>query len=190
MPLRHLAAHRNPNRTKTPEEITMSKLSTVALIAVLALGFVATGTAAQADQVLRSGPPPTSPGTGDGDNGGICVAACYTLPPRHVAPPATVNVLAACTEKLTQLRRVTVGDVRRIGSDDVVHLVPLCDSVGKSLTAVETQYLDRGNVMGLLPTIGANPVLMSELDDRGYAANDVLGIALGPNAAILYVHRQ
>ena len=96
----------------------------------------------------------------------------------------------ACGDKLGQLRRVTSRQVGRIDETDIVHLVPLCDTVGHTLTETETQYLARGNISGLLTTIGNNPVLMAELTDGGYKANDVLGIALGPNAAILYVHKQ
>ena len=70
-----------------------------------------------------------------------------------------------------------------------MHLVPLCDTVNHSLTE-EERPSPRGNVQGLLPVIAQNDTLMSELDNAGYDANDVLGVAFGPDAAILYVSHR
>jgi hypothetical protein len=97
--------------------------------------------------------------------------------------------IKACGEKLGNLRRVTVAQVRRIGDSDKVHLVPICDTVHRSLTQVETTYLARGNVQGLILPISQNDTLMAALDDGGYRANNVLGIARGQDMVILYVSR-
>ena len=162
----------------------MRLASKIALIAGLSFGFTSS-TAAFAD-----GPPVfvysvvvgTNPGNPGNNN---CTALC----PPPVSLASEVNY-HACGDKLGQLRRVTGRQVGRIDETDTVHLVPLCDSVGHTLTETQTQYLARGNVSGLLAVIGNNPVLMAELTDGGYKANDVLGIALGPSAAILYIHKQ
>jgi hypothetical protein len=154
----------------------MSRLSRLALVAVLSVGLLSS--AASAQSTRPKAPPP---------NGGptVCVAAC--------PPPVSVgddHRFEACGDKLAQLRRVTVGQVGRIDPRDVVHLVPLCDTVNHTLTRQQLTYLARGNVQGLVPTIGRNPTLMRALGRRGYAANDVIGIALGPRAAILYVSHR
>ena len=158
--------------------------SKIALVAALTFGVFSTAAFADGPPVwvLVATVGGNNPGTPGNNN---CTALC--------SPPATtaseVNY-HACGDKLGQLRRITSRQVGRIDETDVVHLVPLCDSVGHTLTETETQYLARGNVGGLLTTIDRNPVLMAELTDGGYKANDVLGIALGPNAAVLYVHKQ
>jgi len=100
---------------------------------------------------------------------------------------ANDTAIRACGDQLQHLRRVTVGQVRRVDEQDVVHLVPLCDTVNHTLTENQMRYLARGNVQGLIPSIDHNDTLMAELEDHGYEANDVIGIALAPDAAVLYV---
>ena len=48
----------------------------------------------------------------------------------------------------------------------------------------------RGNVSGLLVPIGKNAQLMAALTASKHVPNDVLGINIGKNAVILYVHKQ
>lgn len=95
-----------------------------------------------------------------------------------------------CGDQLGSLRRVTVGQIRRIHDGETVQLVPLCDTVNRTLTEQRQTYLARGNVQGLIPVIDSNDTLMSQLEDNGYEANDVIGIALARNTAILYVSRH
>ena len=158
--------------------------SKVALIVALSVGLLSTSVFADPPvRVLSVTVPSTVPGgMPTPGNPNTCTAICG-------APDAQVSD-THCTDQLKQLRRVTASQVSRIDEQDVVHLVPLCDTVGHSLTDTDKQYLARGNVGGLIPVIGRNPVLMAELDHRGYAANDVLGIALGVDAAILYVQHR
>jgi hypothetical protein len=140
-------------------------------------------TAAMAATTAPRGNVPPPPKNG---NPTFCIAACL--------PPADTNSAAQnyhlCADKLANLRRVTVGDVRRVQVGEPVHLVPLCDVVNHTLTEQQQRYLARGNVQGLIPVIARNPALMAELSDRGYDANDVIGIALAPSAAVLYVSRR
>jgi len=189
----------------------MKNLTRFAFIAALSLGMLAT--AADAARTFPKPPPGTTP-----DNvSDLCVTLCIEVPPppppdcgphrviilqRELGtittnpPPPTVcggkgtAALQDCGDKLGNLRRVTVGQVRRIDENDKVHLVPLCDTVNRSLTEQQRNYLARGNVQGLILTISHNDTLMAELENNGYEANDVIGIALAPNAAILYVSRR
>ena len=155
----------------------MRSNSTVALIVALSVGLLSTAAFAASTQ------PRTNGSTVPGGNPNTCTVLC------PIPGDAEVSV-RDCSDKLKDLRRITASQVRRIDDQDVVHLVPLCDTIGHSLTEGEREYLARGNVSGLIPVIGSNPVLLAELDDRGYAPDDVIGIALGVDAAILYVHHR
>jgi len=192
----------------------MNKLARLAFFAALSLGVLST--AANAAFI----PPKPALVVNNGDNvSTLCVTLCIEVPPllqdcggkpvrtlhplaRELGtittdppPPSTTcgkgtAALQDCGDKLGNLRRVTVGQVRRIDENDQVHLVPLCDTVNRSLTQQQLNYLARGNVQGLIPTINDNDTLMAELEDHGYEANDVIGIALAPDAAVLYVSRH
>ena len=153
----------------------MSKLPVFAFAAVMSLGLLTFG--AYAQRVTLG---PSAPG-----HPTLCTALC----PPPTATPGDVNY-KVCGDKLSQLPKITSREVRGIGSSDTVHLVPLCDVVNHSLTAEQTAFLSRGNAAGLLTAIGANRTLDTRLVASGYRANDVLGILLGPNAAVLYVHKQ
>lgn len=152
----------------------MRTLPTIAALAALTLGLLL-ATGANAQRVPKGGEPGPD----------LCTAACIALP----TPPKT-DLFAACSDKLADLPRVTQRQVRGIGPTHVVHLVPLCDIRNHTLTREETTYLSRGNVSGLIPAIAQNRVLMAALGGRGYDANDVIGVALGPDAAILYVSHR
>ncbi len=159
--------------------------SKLALIVALSVGLMSTAVFADPPvRVLSATVPSTVPGGNPTpSNPNTCTVLC---PQPGLSEVSNQD----CSDKLKQLRRVTASQVRRIDEQDVVHLVPLCDTVGHSLADTQTQYLARGNVSGLIPAIGTNPVLMAKLDTRGYAPNDVIGIALGVDAAILYVHHR
>ena len=183
----------------------MGKLSGLALVSALSLTLICTGAQAATSRVAPGGGSPQPPGGNNGPE--ICVSACNTeelvVHPgcrpagpviirsnvQRLACPGDVSSYRACGDQLAQLRRVTVGQVQRIG-DETVHLVPLCDTVHHTLTEEQTRYLARGNVQGLIPAIGHNATLMGELKGNGYAANDVLGIALGHHLTTLYVSHR
>jgi hypothetical protein len=127
---------------------------------------------------------------------GCTVPPILQLPPLVKLPPAVRrggsadNDYQKCGDQLGSLKRVTLGQIRRIGTGEGVHLVPLCDVVHKTLTEQQMTYLARGNVQGLIPAIDANDTLMSQLEDGGYEANDVIGVKLDPKSATLYVSRR
>jgi hypothetical protein len=190
----------------------MRKFAGLALIAVLAMAAVTGGAeAAVAPPGAVAKPPPSGMSNGNGEP--TCVVACLTIvnpnnprpgtdcirrgsggatlttlrSVRHPCPPAPSVV--ACGRKLGNLRRVTVRQVGRIDAADQVRLVPICDTVHRSLTEIEMSYLARGNVQGLIRPISRNATLAAALDDGGYRADDVLGIVLDPHMVTLYVSR-
>ena len=166
----------------------MRNLTKLALIAVISAGAMAANSYAASAGPIPSVNGPliypggTPPGGGGGPN---CVVLC--------TPNPSISQLdyQTCSDKLGQLKVVTRDEVAAIGPERRVHLSPLCaDPVGRTLTETETRYLDRGNIQGLLTVIAENPVLADTLAQGGYKANDVLGILVGSNAAVLYVHKQ
>jgi hypothetical protein len=189
----------------------MRKLAGLALVAALSITFISTGADAMNLPAFR-GPPPS---TGSNGNGPVtCVVDCIVIanpnnPPKPdcvrggpvtLTPVLEARIIVrnpckassdiqACGQKLGNLRRVTVSQVRRIDDNDKVHLVPICDTVHRSLTEEEMSFLARGNVQGLIKPIGDNDTLEAALDDGGYRAGDVIGIALDPGMVTLYVSR-
>jgi len=153
----------------------MRRRMIVTLAACLVLGLAGSASAA----VVRGTPPPT-----DKPGPVVCVALC---PPPAVGE--TTN-FKGCGDKLASLPRVTVGEIRAVDKRDRVHLVPLCDVVNRSLTGDEKAILSRGNVQGLLKAIGDNDTLRTGLDRSHYAANDVIGVAMGRNMVVLYVNHR
>lgn len=163
----------------------MRMLTALAFAATLAVGFAGTFDTAQAQ---FAAPPRVAPGGSPAatDHGpDLCTAACFSIPPR-----AKKTAYQVCGDKLAELRPVSAGQVGRVGDPATVHLVPLCDITNHSLSQQEWAYLARGNVSGILPAIAGNPVLMAELGHGGYKANDVIGVLLGSNAAVLYVSHR
>jgi hypothetical protein len=181
----------------------MRKLAGLTLVAALAVAALSTSA-----EAARRAAPPMSNGNGDP----ACVVACITIANpnnprldciRRGSGGETLTTLSrtirrpckpspdvvACGRKLGNLRRVTVGQVGRIGQSDQVRLVPICDTVHRSLTEDEMSYLARGNVQGLIRPISRNDTLSAALDDGGYRADDVLGIVLDPHMVTLYVSR-
>lgn len=155
----------------------MRKLFLGAIAAIAALGAISTADAAT---TFRG---PSNPDGGSD----VCTALCISVPPlRH----RVLVKQEACTDKLHQLRRVTAAQIARVDENDVVHIVPLCDDLRRSLTQGQDVRLDIGNTQGLLPAIASNDVLGEGLSERGYRTGDVLGIAFGPGAAILYVSHR
>jgi hypothetical protein len=158
----------------------MRRHAIITLAACLVLGLAGAANAA------RVAPPPPPPGPTPSKPGPVvCVALC----PPPVALADTPN-FKGCGDKLASLPRVTVGDIKAVDKRDRVHLVPLCDVVNRSLTAEQKTVLSRGNVQGLLKAIGNNPTLRAGLSRSHYAANDVIGVALGQHMVVLYVNHR
>ncbi|HYP04734.1 MAG TPA: hypothetical protein VER03_00755 [Bryobacteraceae bacterium] len=94
-----------------------------------------------------------------------------------------------CGDKLGQLGNVTPEIVGAIAGE-TVKVVPVCQY--SSLVGEQSPDLLHavGNAGGLHPSIGANPVLDGALDGRGYNEDHVVGLALGDNTVVLYVHKS
>jgi len=130
-----------------------------------------------------------------GNNGGVgCTVICPPSddpPPTVPGDPKVVSAqLKVCGDKLQQLRRVSAAEIRSIHQQDEVKVVPVCESAYPSLTENQIKLGDRGNAAGLITAIAGNPVMVAELGDTRHRPDDVIGVAIGDNAAILYVHRQ
>ena len=161
--------------------------------ATLALSFALLSSAAFAQGL-------THPGTvipGNPGNPGACTALCSPDKPGdpgNPGVPGNPDKLAlayqVCGDKLSQLRKVTTGEVKSITISADVKIVPVCENRAKSLSEAEIKFVERGNVAGLTPAIAGNQVLVSELADSRYQANDVIGIVVNGPAAVLYVHKQ
>ncbi|HVW93432.1 MAG TPA: hypothetical protein VHB74_12605 [Devosia sp.] len=160
----------------------MNKLIPGAIAAIL---LIAGGLSAPAEAAIVRGPAGGG-GGGSSSNGSDCTVLCFAVPPRR---PHVVNH-QACTDRIRQLRPVSVAEVRRVDEHDVVHIVPLCDTLRRSLTQGVDVRLNSANIQGLLPAIAGNATLGASLEETGYRAHDVLGIALAPDAAILYVSHR
>ncbi|MDR3475241.1 MAG: hypothetical protein P4M09_26615 [Devosia sp.] len=116
-------------------------------------------------------------------------------PPGHTActgidcPQPEASNLADCSDRLLSLPHVTGRQIEAIDEDQRIHIAPVCDMANRSLTDVKPSEASPGNVAGLLTSIEANPLVMAELRRHGYRSIDVIGILLGSNAAVLYVHK-
>ena len=152
----------------------MRLLSIIALTATLSTGLVSVADAA----TTRPNNPP-GPNTTDL----VCVATC---PPRHADSVTQPN----CSDKLMRLPHLTARDILAVGEDQRLHVAPICDLIANhSLADARTHDMGAGNVAGLRAAIERNPLLMNELSSHGYDSNDVFGILIGVNAAVLYVHK-
>jgi hypothetical protein len=161
-------------------------------ILVVALGLsLATMSLGLAGAAMAQRVPPPTNGGGGGDNGPnttplVCVATC---PPneRVAASSPTQN---NCADRLLDLPKITGRQVLAVGEDQRLHIAPLCDFANHSLTDAQVKSLGQGNVLGLRSYIEANPLIMSELADHGYRSIDLVGLLIGSNAAVLYVHKM
>ena len=162
----------------------------------LALSFALLSSAAfAAPPPASTHPLPDVPGN-PGDPGG-CTALCSPDKPGDPGDPGVPGnpdkfglAYQVCGDKLAQLRKVTVGEVKSITDSAAVKIVPVCENRAKSLSEAETKFVERGNVAGLTTAIAGNQILVSELADSRYQANDVIGIVVNGPAAVLYVHKQ
>ena len=132
----------------------------------------------QLHQLMSQGMQPTSLRVGWSQYGELSRLLSHQQPaaerPRSVLGLTIVPVdsashleVVAYGRKLGNHRHVTVGQVARIGERDKVRLVPICDTVHRSLTEEEMGYLARGNVQGLIRPISRNDTLSAALEDGG-----------------------
>jgi hypothetical protein len=165
----------------------------IALI-LAASALLAIGAAPTTSNAQQLNPPPTdrvcnsdhvcSPGGPNGGGTG-CAAIC------GVPEVAKNSAIKDCSDHLAALPHITKRDIVEIGMEQRLHLSPVCENYAdQDLTAKQVHYLERGNVAGLELAIEANPLLMQELSDHHYKVGDVLGLLIGDNAAVLYVHKM
>jgi len=122
---------------------------------------------------------------GGGSGGSTCAAICGTP---EIAKDAAYK---DCSDHLANLPPLSKRDVFAIGPEQRLHLSPVCENYAdRDLTAKQVNYLERGNVAGLEAAIEANPVLKAELASHHYKVGDVLGLLVGDNAVVLYVHKM
>lgn len=142
-------------------------------------GIVTTGESFAA-RTCNSDHPCPAPNPNSGGGTDACVTAC--------TPVASNTNYKDCSDHLADLPRITGREIDDIGQQRV-HIAPLCDFSLQALTDQQLHYLQRGNVAGLEADIAGNPVLMAQLTSHGFKPRDVLGILVGSNAAVLYVHK-
>lgn len=163
------------------------RIFNVFTVAVLAIGFASTGAFADGPSTspvsqarICNSDHPCNPGGDTPGGGSNCTAICGT-------PDVALN--KDCSDNLAKLKHISGRDILAI-DEQRIHIMPVCDTANNhSLTQAQLPFLQRGNVDGLRTSIESNPILMGKLSERGYDANDVLGILLGSNAAVLYVHK-
>lgn len=122
-----------------------------------------------------------NPGNPGGGGPAVCVGTCQ----------APVETLASndCGGRLLNLPRITGRQIAAIGGAQKVRVTPVCETATGAIDTAKKREVDLGNVAGLLGAIEGNHLLVSTLRDRGYRSADVIGILLGPQAAIVYVHK-
>jgi hypothetical protein len=98
--------------------------------------------------------------------------------------------LSDCTSPLGQLPKVSEREVRSVDRHDRIKLIPICDRLNASLTQVQHNLAETGNANTLVPAIADNAVLTAALGHARYSADDVVGIVMGTNSVMLYVHKM
>lgn len=94
--------------------------------------------------------------------------------------PGNVAGLVRCDAQIGDLAKVTAKQIGTVSGRDAVDVVPVC--VDKNL--VEQQL----GVDSLRGAIAQNGKMDKALGQGGYAADDVVGVIVGRNSAVLYVH--
>lgn len=85
-----------------------------------------------------------------------------------------------CTIDIDALGKVSAGQIRRIGPTDPVKVVKVCES----MNLVQQQK----GVENIRWAIARNDRMDEVLDEHGFTAADVVGVMMGPQRAVLYVH--
>ncbi len=163
----------------------MMNKTSAALIAAFAFGLISTAAFAGTPSTHPVPPPPGQPG-----NPVSCVANCGPPPPPVNLTASTEQAFQVCGDKLSQLRRVTVSEIKSITADDAVRIIPVCETQLRSMTEAEQAFTGRGNAGGLLVAIGQSQPMVDKLADRRYVADDVVGVIVDGTSAVLYVHKQ
>ena len=112
-------------------------------------------------------------------------------PGRYIRPTCGGKVaLSDCASPLGHLPNVTEREVRSVDGRDRVKLIPICDRLDASLTQAQQNLAVHGNAETLVPAIAENVVLTSALGHGRYRADDVVGIVMGTDTVMLYVHKM
>lgn len=94
--------------------------------------------------------------------------------------PGNVAGLVRCDAQIGDLAKVTAKQIGSVSGRDSVQVVPVC--ADKNL--IEQQL----GVDSLRGAIAQNGKMDKALGQGGYAADDVVGVIVGRNSAVLYVH--
>ena len=109
----------------------------------------------------------------------------------HIRPTCGgKSALADCASPLGHLPNVTEREVRSVDGRDRIKLIPICDRLDASLTQAQQNLAVHGNAETLVPAIADNAVLTSALGHGRYRADDVVGIVMGTDTVMLYVHKM
>jgi hypothetical protein len=110
------------------------------------------------------------------------------LPPRVVCGGKSSPV--DCAAPLGHLPDVSEREVRSVDGQDRIKLIPICDRLDASLTQAQQNLGLTGNAESLVPAIARNPILTAALGRGRYSPDDVLGIVMGTDTVMLYVHKM
>ena len=100
------------------------------------------------------------------------------------------SALADCASPLGHLPNVSEREVRSVDGRDRVKLIPICDRLDASLTQAQQNLAQHGNAETLVPAFAQNAVLTMALGHGRYRADDVVGIVMGTDTVMLYVHKM
>jgi len=85
---------------------------------------------------------------------------------------------------------VSEREIRSVDRHDRIKLIPICDRLNASLTQVQQNLALHGNAESLVPAIAQNTVLTAALGHARYRADDVVGVTMGTDTVMLYVHKM
>ena len=100
------------------------------------------------------------------------------------------SALSDCASPLGHLPNISEREVRSVDERDRIKLIPICDRLNASLTQVQQNLGATGNAESLVPAIADNAVLTATLGHARYRADDVVGIVMGTDTVMLYVHKM
>ena len=161
------------------------------------------GTAEIVDNLPVRGPLPTIDPCAPRRLGSVGVVALvrsidgFGLPPAQPAPKGRPHIscggtaqLSDCAAPLGHLPIVSEREIRSVDRHDRIKLIPICDRLNASLTQVQQNLALHGNAESLVPAIAQNAVLTAALGHARYRADDVIGVTMGTDTVMLYVHKM